>query len=192
MKTFWLAVLALMPSATEAHRLDEYLQATLISVERDTVKLEVNLTPGVAILPAILERIDSDRDGVISEREERDYTEVVAADLTLSLDDHPLKLVLTDSRFDPWSEMREGRGVIRLRFEAELPHGNQTTHKLHFENRHQPLISAYLVNSLVPSDKFIHIQSQQRDYFQTNFRLAYSQSAGNTTGRGAYVAGSLI
>src|SRR5580700_10152994 len=34
-----------------AHRLDEYLQATLIGVTRDGNDVEIHLTPGVAILP---------------------------------------------------------------------------------------------------------------------------------------------
>lgn len=33
-----------------AHRLDEYLQATLIGVTRDGIDVEIRLTPGVAML----------------------------------------------------------------------------------------------------------------------------------------------
>ena len=34
-----------------AHRLDEYLQATLIGVTRDGIDMEIHLTPGVGMLP---------------------------------------------------------------------------------------------------------------------------------------------
>jgi len=42
-----IAVLAIPPTAT-AHRLDEYLQATRVSIDVDRVDLEIDLT---AVLP---------------------------------------------------------------------------------------------------------------------------------------------
>ncbi|HEX3982849.1 MAG TPA: hypothetical protein VHX12_04075 [Acidisoma sp.] len=49
-----------------AHRLDEYLQATLIGVTRDGVDIEINLTPGVAVLPVVMAKIDRNRDADFS------------------------------------------------------------------------------------------------------------------------------
>jgi len=43
-----IAVLAIPPTAT-AHRLDEYLQATRVSIDVDRVDLEIDLTAGTAI-----------------------------------------------------------------------------------------------------------------------------------------------
>ena len=43
-----LALLA-VPSAVLAHRDDQYLQATLVAVEPGGVRLDINLTPGVAV-----------------------------------------------------------------------------------------------------------------------------------------------
>ena len=47
-----------------AHRLDEYLQATRISITTNRIDLTFELTPGVAIAAQVLELIDSDRDGL--------------------------------------------------------------------------------------------------------------------------------
>ena len=55
-----------------AHRLDEYLQATLVSVEKTRALLEVRLMPGVAIVPMVLAEIDCNGDGVMSEAEQRE------------------------------------------------------------------------------------------------------------------------
>ena len=41
----WLTVL-LMPLPAGAHRLDEYLQATRVGIERDRVSIDIDLTPG--------------------------------------------------------------------------------------------------------------------------------------------------
>ena len=57
-------ILACAPLA--AHRLDEYLQGTLISVEKNRVQAQITMTPGVAIYPILLAAIDTYHDGTIS------------------------------------------------------------------------------------------------------------------------------
>jgi hypothetical protein len=44
-------------STTSAHRLDEYLQTTTFSVEKDRVQAQIRLTPGVTVLPLVLAKI---------------------------------------------------------------------------------------------------------------------------------------
>jgi hypothetical protein len=63
-----LALLAL-PSAVFAHRDDQYLQATLVAIEPSGVRLQINLTPGVAVAEQVIAEIDRDRDGAISKNE---------------------------------------------------------------------------------------------------------------------------
>ena len=43
-----------------AHRLDEYLQATLIGVTRDGTDVEMQLTPSVTMLPILMAVIDEE------------------------------------------------------------------------------------------------------------------------------------
>ena len=50
-----------------AHRLDEYLQATILSIEKNRLQAQMTLTPGVAVYPIVLAAIDTDADGVLSE-----------------------------------------------------------------------------------------------------------------------------
>src|SRR5690348_11127936 len=69
-----------------AHRLDEYLQSTLISIEKDRVLGHMYLTPGVAVFPSVLAMIDTDRDGVISESEQRAYANLVLQQVSLKVD----------------------------------------------------------------------------------------------------------
>ena len=47
-------------------RLDEYLQATLITVGKDRVQAQIRLTPGVAVLPVVLGNINIAAYGSIS------------------------------------------------------------------------------------------------------------------------------
>ncbi len=45
-----LLALVALPSTADAHRLDEYLQATLVDIEPGVLRLRINLTPGVDIV----------------------------------------------------------------------------------------------------------------------------------------------
>jgi hypothetical protein len=169
------AVIFLMGMPAFAHRLDEYLQGTIITVEKDRVQAQMTLTPGVAILPFLISSIDTDKDGVISETEQRAYAERVLHELSLGIDGHRLTPRLRSIRFPIMDEMNEGRGEIQLDFTVDLPRGGRSR-KLTFENHHQSGIAAYQVNVLVPRDSDIRIAKQDRNYTQSFYRLEYEQT----------------
>ena len=158
-----------------AHRLDEYLQATIISVEKDRVQAQIHLTPGVAVFPIVFANIDTDGDGVISEAEQQVYAGRVLRDLSLTIDGDRLPLRLLSLRFAKTEDMKEGRGEIQLDFTAHVPRSG-VNRRLIFENHHQSRIGAYLVNCLVPRDPDIHVTGQDRDYQQSFYRLDYVQT----------------
>ena len=86
-----------------AHRYDEFLQAARIGVESDHVRVEMSLTPGMAVADAVVGEIDVDRGGVLSAVEQHSYAEQVLDHITLLVDDSlPVRLALAESRFpDP-------------------------------------------------------------------------------------------
>ena len=175
MKPWLPALLVLCAAPAFGHRLDEYLQATLISVDKDRVHAQITLTPGIAVLPMVLAGIDSDRDGEVSDTEQRAYAGRVLRDVSLSLDGKPLAPRLLSMRFPGIAEMKEGRGGIQLEIMADLPRGGRHR-KLVFENHHQEKIAAYLVNSLVPSDPDLRLLTQTRSYTQSYYELDYVQT----------------
>src|SRR4029453_6639187 len=150
------AILFFVGTLASAHRLDEYLQATPISVEKDRVQAKIRLTPGVTVFPTVLAIIDTDGDGVISEAEQRTYTGRVLGDLSLTIDGDRFQLRLVSSKFANIEEMREGRGEIQLEVEADVSSGGPNR-KLVFENQHQSRIAAYLVNFLISRDPVFRI-----------------------------------
>ncbi len=158
-----------------AHRLDEYLQGTILSVEKNRLQAEMTLTPGVAVYPVVLAAIDTDADGVISAAEQRTYAERVLRDLSLAIDGHRLTPRLVSVEFPAAGEMEEGRGEIRIEFHADLPR-DASNRKLTLENHHQSRIAAYQVNSLVPRDPDIRIVAQKRNYSQSLYELDYVQA----------------
>src|SRR4051812_1427661 len=82
----FLLVLLLIPTPAGAHRLDEYLQATRVAIERDRVNLDIDLTPGVSIAGQVTAWIDVNRDGEISPLESLRYGRDVLSSLALSFD----------------------------------------------------------------------------------------------------------
>jgi hydrogenase/urease accessory protein HupE len=163
---------------TAAHRLDEYLQAAMITLSPDQVVVRLQLTAGVSAATRVLEQIDTDHDGVISVLEQQSYAQVVRRDLTLTVDGRRLSLTVVSSSFPTEGAIREGTGDIVLTFSATMPRVGSSG-MLTFENRHQRAIAAYLVNALVPEDPSLRITSQDRARDQSTYRLdfAYSGSA---------------
>jgi hypothetical protein len=158
-----------------AHRLDEYLQATIISVEKDRVQAAMRLVPGVAVSSIVLASIDRNADGVISETERRTYAENVLRDVSLTVDGNRLRLQLVSVEFPKTEDMKEGLGEIHVDFSADLPHSGPRR-RLILENHHQSRIAAYLVNCLVPRNRNIRIVAQNRNELQSFYQLDYVQA----------------
>jgi hypothetical protein len=162
-----------LPSAAWAHRLDEYLQATLVTIEPSGLRLQINLTPGVAVADRVLTRIDRDHDGVISTNEAAAYAESVRRDLVVMRDRHKLALNLTASSFPTPSELRTGSGIIQLEFSAGLDPLSPGAHKFSLKNRHLPSVSVYLFNAAQPRSTAIQITKQTRNKHQSTGEIDF-------------------
>jgi hypothetical protein len=167
------AVVVLFPAVAVAHRLDEYLQATRIAVERREVVVEVDLTPGASVAGTILSRIDQDNDGAMTPHEAESYGRQVVADLALTVNGQAAPLRLTEVEAAPPAEMLEGIGTIRLRAVAPLDSDLPARLDLRFRNDHAPDGSVYLVNALKPGDRRLQLDRQMRDASQREIALEY-------------------
>jgi hypothetical protein len=174
----WLLAFGLTGEA-RAHRLDEYLQSTLISVEQDQVEVEIRLTPGVAVLPVVMAVIDRDRDGRISADDEREYAERVLREVALESDGQPIRLTVVGRSFPAVEDMRQGLGTILLKLRGERRGG----HEMRFVNRHLTGISVYLVNCALPASGGLTIGRPVRDNLQTEIRFEYSFTTGAPVSR---------
>jgi hypothetical protein len=168
--TLLLALLSL-PSAVFAHRDDEYLQATLVVIEPGDVRLQINLTPGIAVAEQVIALIDRDRDSAISTKEAAAYAKLLKRDLTLRVDGRKLELKIAASEFVPPEELRTGSGIIRMEFSAISGGLAAGPHSLTLENRHLTAMSVYLINAAQPRFATVQITRQKRNE---------NQSAGET------------
>ena len=156
-----------------AHRLDEYLQATRISVATNRIDLTFELTPGVAIAAQVLELVDSDRDGRVSTNEENAYARRFIKDLRISLDGKLVVPDVTSVSFPAVREMRSGTGIIRIRATSAVGAMDVGSHALSLTNGHLSSVSVYLVNALRSNDPAIEIGKQTRDELQKDYRLEF-------------------
>jgi HupE / UreJ protein len=169
-----VAILLSLGARVSAHRLDEYLQAALFTLEKARVEVSLRLVPGVAVFSQVVAEIDTDGDAMISESEKRAYTARVLGDLSLSIDGHPLRPRLVSVSFPGIEAMKQGLGEIQIEIAADLPPGGQER-RLVFENRHASPIAAYLANCLVPRDPDIQVTGQKRNEQQSFYELDYTQ-----------------
>ena len=168
-----LALLA-FPSTVSAHRDDQYLQATLVAIEPSGVRLQINLTPGIAVAEQVIAQIDRDRDGAISKNEAEAYAELLKRDLTLRMDGRKLELKLTVSEFVEPAELRTGSGIIQLEFSAISGPLAAGAHRLTLENRHLTPMSVYLINAAQPRSATVQITRQKRNASQSAGEIEFT------------------
>jgi hypothetical protein len=168
-----LALLAL-PTGALAHRLDEYLQATLVSIEPGDVRLEINLTPGVSVAEPIIALIDRDRDGAIWAGEANAYAEMLKHDLTVRLDDREMELKVGAVNFPEIADLRKGWGVMQIEFTVSP--GSLTTgeHRLTLADQHLAAASVYLINAAKPRSGSIQIIRQTRNQTQSTGEIEFA------------------
>jgi hypothetical protein len=165
-------VLLVFAPAASAHRLDEYLQATRLSIAVNQVGVEIDLTPGVDVAPMIFALINTDHDGRISASEGEKYARTVVQETVLEIDGHRSRLDLLSWEFPTFQEMSAGEGAIRIHARA-LWVGALGEHRLIYQNNHKTDLGVYLVNALRPGTRDIEITEQSRDPLQRGIRLAF-------------------
>jgi hypothetical protein len=167
-------VVVLCEGRAMAHRLDEYLQATLVTIETNTIRLEISLTPGTSVATQLLARIDTDGNGQISANEAQSYAQVLKKSLTTRLDERDTPLRLSRINIPEVDELVSGDVVIQIIFSNHLPSLTRGTHTLAFTNHHEAAIGAYLLNATRPMSTAVQIQKQNRNSSQSGGEIIFT------------------
>jgi hypothetical protein len=166
-----LAMLALADRPASAHQLDEYLQASRLAIAKTQLRIEMSLTPGVAVAPTVFALIDRNGDGQVSSTEIDSYARELLRDVVLSVDGQPVALTIAGVAGATWEAMRDGAGTIRVEALASVRAMSAGRHQIRLVNTHQSGLSVYLVNALAPADPDITIAAQRRDVLQHGIEL---------------------
>ena len=181
----WRLAIAVMLCAllsarsASAHRIDEYLQATILSVEAGHVQASMRLIPGVLVASSIIDAIDIDHNGAFSSVEERAYAQLVLKDISLTVDGKPVHPTLGVLSFPELSRLREGLGEIHIEYDIPMPPGGPDR-TLTLVNQHRREGSVYLVNVLAPQSGDFTIVSQKRNPQQSVYELDLRQTSATT------------
>jgi len=168
------AALLVSNGGVSAHRLDECLQASRLAVEDGRIDLEVSLTPGVEVAEALIGDIDRDRDRVFSASEQQAFVSRVLMDLDVAHDSHPLDLAPGTATFPEPEAVLRGEGTIHIRSLARLDAQAPGPHHVTFTNRHQPDVSVYLANALVPASPRVAVTRQRHSSDQRELTIDYT------------------
>jgi hypothetical protein len=158
-----------------AHRIDEYLPATILSLEANRAQASMRLIPGIVVAPSVIAAIDSNHDGIFSEGEQRTYADRVLADLSISINGQAAKPQLDSWTFPDPSQLREGLGEISIQYHVDLLLDGPSDRSLILANHHLNSNSVYLMNVEVPRDSEIRILAQKRNQLQSIYELDYQQ-----------------
>lgn len=179
------------PVPAGAHRLDEYLQATRLSIDIDRVSLDIDLTPGVSVASQVFGWMDTNGDGAISTAETEAYARQILSAVILAVDGRAVPVTFVDGRFPDVRDMTGGVGTIRLRATSTWQPASSGRHQLAYVNGHRPEMSVYLVNALVPADPRIRIRYQRRDPLQRGLTLDYDVTTRSAWTRASWLLAAL-
>jgi len=168
------AVVSAAGTGVSAHRYDEYLHASRIAIAPDGIRIEVSLTPGMAVADAVIGEIDSNRDAVLSVAERQAYAQRVLGGLSLRLDDAVVPLTLMESAVPAVAALRGGDTAITLVVDARLPQAAAGAHRLSFRNANVAHGAVYLANALLPEDERVSITGMTHAVDQSGLTVAYT------------------
>jgi hypothetical protein len=174
--TALFAALALSAGATtvSAHRQDEYLHAARIAIAPEGVRVELSLTPGIAVADAVIRDIDADGDTTLSPAEQRRYAERVLRGISLRVDGRDVALAVAGIRFAQPAALRNGDVAITL--EAASPSLRLTpgTHQIAFHNGNAAHGAVYLANALMPDGDQVAITKLAHAVDQSHLTVAFT------------------
>ena len=186
-----MVVLLVAPALAEAHRLDEYLQAAQISISPDGITVDLYLTPGVLVAPAIDAEIDIDGNRAIDEGEAERYASRVLERLRLSLDGADLARRIVARSFPCVDDLERGIGTIHLAMFARVPQ-HIGSHRVRFENGFDIDNSVFLANALHPDSPRVAVRTQRRDSRQRTLDVDFDVSAPSWIGELAVASAVVI
>jgi hypothetical protein len=156
-----------------AHRLDEWLQATIVHLEPDQLTLDIRIAPGAALAARSIAEIDTDGDGRFSPAEQAAFAERIRRELDVSIDGRPWSSQLRVSSFPDPPQIRAGTGDVLLQFSGRAAPG-AGAHRLRIDSRYRRADAVYLVNALQPQAASLQSLRQERSADQSSYELDFT------------------
>ena len=108
-----------------AHANDEVLQQAYVSLSTTRLDVELDLSPGELVGPAVAAALDTDHDEQLSQHEIAVAAGAVHHGLSLSVDGHTVPLTAASRSYPSYALTAAGGGVATLLLSADLPPGSR-------------------------------------------------------------------
>lgn len=162
-----------------AHPLDVYLQSSYLTISATSVDVELDLSPGVLVAPAVLSTLDVDGDRDVSRAEARTYAANVLAEVTVEVDGTAWDLRMTAVDTPSYLVLQAGYGTLRVHATASgSGAGGSSQHSLTYRNGFTGADVSYQVNAYL--DDAVTVDRQQRSDTQQQSTITYTAATGGT------------
>ncbi|WP_148112988.1 hypothetical protein, partial [Actinoplanes sp. ATCC 53533] len=172
---FVAAMLIVFPaSAAWAHPLDITWQTSYLTLTAGKVDVEIKISVGALVAPALLTDLDRDTDHSLSGDEGNDYASRVLAKIALRIDDTAIPLSVARVDLPDYTQTQAGYGVLRIKATGSAPAAG--THSLFYRNDFAPEKPRYQVTVAgtdgvsIPAGTLSRDQEQQQ--VRTDFTVA--------------------
>ncbi len=166
-----VAIAALVVAGgASAHRLDDVLQATMLTIGADRIDATIRPVPGQAVASSAIGDIDADGDGAFSPDEQRAFAVRVVDDVAVAIDGRAMQPTASRWTFPPAAAMRDGTGEIVVEWTVAMPAGTGDRAVV-VTNRHRRDGVVYLANTLVPNDPDVRVVGERRDARQSRYEV---------------------
>lgn len=172
MRARLLLPLALIWATPAAAHPEHYEQAAYVTLGRDRVTLQLELSAGPLVASRVVRAIDANGDLEFSKEEERAYTNALLREVSLEVDGQALTPTLSSARFPPASHLMTGEDQLRFTFTAALPRLGVGQHRAVFRNNHRLVQSSYSAHAF-PGGREVVVGKQTRDTPQQQLRVDY-------------------
>jgi nickel/cobalt transporter (NicO) family protein len=128
-----LVLVGAFGGSASAHAPDEYGHNTYLSVTPTGVQVEMHLTPGPLVGSQLAVLIDTNKDGTLGDDETRRYGELVANDLSMTVDGSERRVVLVTMVIPPLLDIQAGAGELVF---TGIAAGAPVGHEVRFVDHH--------------------------------------------------------
>ncbi|RYG43516.1 hypothetical protein EON79_16835, partial [bacterium] len=171
--TFAGAALLALAGTGSAQARNELLQISSVRIGRTLVEIDWSSIPGSGIGGNAFDRIDVNRDGMITQGEGQDYVKRTLRDVTLIVDGKPRPLLMRRVSLSDRKPMAAGFGSIQFLVYAVIPE-RSGRHTLVFENRHRRAVSKFETTVWNdPANPGLRIVNQRLDAASARLTLTY-------------------
>ena len=135
----------LVPGMALAHPVDEVVQGAYLTLAKDEVRLELDLTPGTEVVDVVLKALDPNGDKTVSEAESRAYGERVLKQSSLFVGGKAAAWRLDRVNVPSYQALVEETATIKVYAMAQRP-DRAGAQSLSYANAYQPAKSQWIAN----------------------------------------------